>query len=661
MNAVTQSRTRNVQRILGGIATVIAVAISLWIIYFGIGDISLPPRQHANAVLGAGIAIFYFLGASDTLDEVTSKYDLVKTGWFTVLAMAALAAAAYVHLNYFRWLNEGRVFIFGTVDVLVGAIVLFVVIDVTYRKYGKLLAGVILATLLYGYVGPLLPGILQHSGMSPYEIIARNTITLTGVYGFLLQVGATWIAIFIIFAGLIEEHGGFDYILEIGSLISDKSQSGVAQTAVITSMFMGTMMGSSASNVATTGSFTIPLMEDQGIPPRFAAATESIASTGGQILPPIMGTAAFIMADIIDMPYAEIAIGGIVPALLFYVAVSVGIHYEMVKNGWTARTSASISMADGVEEGGERVSRGELLRRGVQYIIPVVVLIYLLMIAQYGPMLAGVYTIATLMLTRGIYQAVARDPVEFVRDTFDGLRTGGENLAPFIAMTGALGIVITIISQTSLSQKIAINMLILSGGIFVLTLLLAMFVGLLFGLGMPTPAAYILVATIVAPGLVQLGVPTLSAHLYLFYFALLSAITPPIAVAVAVAVGIADANFVDAAKDTLKLGLPIFLIPFIFVANSEIIMWTFPATGITVPILMVGIWALVNALTGFNGSRQLSILERTAAAVLGIGATLAPYTVVQASSAAAFVGLYMATARYDIRGLNPLGTAEKGD
>jgi len=627
----------SVERVLNGVSAVLALSLALWVIYYAWEGV-LPQRQHANLVLGAGLAIFYFAEGRDRIAESDgSVRSQVVAAALVTMGWAALAAATYVHFVFDRWLESGNLLVYTDVDLLIGLLLIVLVTDATYRKYGVVLGLVVLGAIGYGLAGPYLPGVLEHSGLSVEEVIRRQSITLTGIYGLLLQVGATWIAIFIIFAGAVEGYGGFEYILECGHRLRSWSRSGVAQTAVVSSMFMGTMMGSSASNVATTGSFTIPLMKDQGLPGRFAAAAESVASTGGQILPPIMGTAAFLMADILGIPFVDVAIASVIPALLFYISTSTGIHFKITKSGWGGESGAAFNW---------RNPDWAFIIRGIQYLLPLGVLIYVLMVARLGPMTAGIYTIAALALTRIVRATYETDPWSLLTDTADGLQTGGENLAPFVTILGSLGVVINIFSVTGLAQTIAVNMVTLAGGALIVLLLLAMVVSLLFGLGMPTPAAYILVATILAPGLTEVGIPQLSAHLFVFYFALLSALTPPVALAVTIGMGIAGSKFLPTAKNALQLGLPTFFIPFVFISNPVILNWEFPQTLIVLAVLIAGMLALVSALVGFNGRRSLSVIERGGYGVLFLVAAFAPSTSLQVSAA---VGYVLVTSRFIMR------------
>jgi TRAP transporter 4TM/12TM fusion protein len=475
-------------------------------------------------------------------------------------------------------------------------------------------------------------------------LIVRQTVVLSGIFGFLSRIGATWIAIFIIFAGIVEGYGGFEYIRKIGAALARRSRSMVAQTAIVASMFMGTMMGSSASNVATTGSFTIPLMKRQGISTRTAGAAEALASTGGQILPPIMGTAAFIMADILGISFGTVALGATIPAILYYVAVSLGIHYAIRKEGFVSETDSASVDTEALLDIDELPDRRTLALQGVQYLIPVSVLVVLLMILQYGPMNAGLYTIASLLVVRAVKAGFNRTPVEFVTNTVRGLYIGGKNLAPFMAILASLGIVIDIISGTGLGHTIAISTVQFAGQNVAIIVVVVMIVCLLFGLGLPTPAAYVLVATILAPLLIEQGVQPLPAHLFIFYFALLSAITPPVALAVAVAVGVSGGNFYRTAKKTLQIGGPLFVLPYLFLLNPAVVLVEYPDALVQFVALGSAVVSAVSALLGVNGSRILSYPERAgfAAVFVLVAAGSVFGTAYQAAGVALFLLLVVA-------------------
>jgi len=622
-------------------AGVVGILLSLVVVYYAINPTSIPRRMMANLVLGAGIFIYYFERAHErrTGAEVLAARDKLAVGGNAVAAVAGLLAASYVHLNYYRWVENSRLLVYNNVDLLVGAAIMLLVLDITYRSFGRAITGAVLLALAYGVLGASLPGFLQHRGLSIAELIARETIVLGGVYGSLLQIAATWVAIFILFAGFVEAHGGFDYIHRLGLRVGTLSRSGVAQSSVISSMVIGMLTGGAAVNVALTGSFTIPLMKDNNIPPRIAGAIESMASSGGQILPPIMGLAAFLIADFIGVQYADVVVAALLPAVLFYGLIAVSVHILIVSSGWVPRIDQS--QLDENLTG----SLAAFLLEGLQFLLPLAVLMYMLVGLELPIMLAGSYTIAAFLLLRALFNVsplsdeavTAGTATQFVVDSIEGLRLGAVRLAPFVGLLAALGMIVTVLGYSGLGLRLATNILIAGGGEFVVILLIAMVVSLLFGLGMPTPAAYILVASVLAPALVQIGMAPMSAHLFVFYFALLSAITPPVAVAVAVACEIAEADFVETAIETLRIGGPAFAIPYLFVANPSLITWSFPDVAINLALVGVGMLGIIFALTGSNGSRSYSLPTRGVLAALFVVIAFAPSVPARALAAVVVV------------------------
>ncbi|MGQ4557330.1 TRAP transporter fused permease subunit [Halobellus sp. GM3] len=586
----------------------VAILTSTAVISYAFVGTTIPVRVYMNLILGGCLVVYYLSRATapirlkfeDDGSITRTVYDSWRERfthvWYIVAGSLGATASVYVHINFERWVSEGQLFIFNNTDILIGVILIVLVIDITYRSFGALLAGTVVVSLLYGHFGNQAPGLLQHSGLSIDRLIARNTIAFDGLYGSLLELGVTWVAIFLIFAGFIESNDGFDYVKQMSRQIARFSRSGVAQGALVSSMVIGMVMGGSATNVATTGSFTIPMMKSNNIPGRFAAAAESMASTGGQILPPVMGLAAFLMANFVGMPYREIIVAALIPALLFYVILALGIHLAVLKNGWSVKLENVTKTA---EE--DKMS----IWGGLQYGIPLVGLIYGLMVMNLPIMLAGGYTILIFLVFRSIYLMIDGRLLDIISGIIMGLWDGAEKLAPFVGLLAALGIVVNVLSFSGLGQRISITLLTVSGGSLLITLFIVAFVSILFGLGLPTPAAYIVVATIVAPALIRLGVQPLVAHMYVFYFAMLSSITPPIAVAVAVACRIADVEFFEAAKATLTLGGPVYFIPFLFVFYPSLLTWSVPNVIIAALVAMVSLIALTVAFTGYSGRSVL--------------------------------------------------------
>jgi TRAP transporter 4TM/12TM fusion protein len=626
---------------LRSIIYVLAVFLTLYTIYYAYTLFWVRVR-FANIFLGVGVALFYLVQllekhvATETPSDLDTETTVeeTETSFFdhplwemadivTLVAgvIAAFAISGYVELHFTRLLDDAPIFGWTTTDYYIGTLAMILVTDATRRAYGNVIAGVVVTGVAYAFVGPYLPGVLYHTGMDWAQVARNGAIGLTGVYGFILEVGTTAVAIFLMFAGMAKAYGLMDLVLNLSREVRNVLETGVVQVAVVGSMIMGSITGSAAANTATTGSFTIPMIKDQGVREDFACAIEAVASSGGQMLPPIMGVAAFLMADILGIPYIEVVKAGVFPALLFYFSVGAAIHLTIHKFGWTTAAEGSFDKS--------------ILLDGIHYVIPLGVLLYTLIVLRFSPLSAGFYTIVALVpsaLFKRLIDAYREDEspgkvaADFAVTTFDGLRQGAVDMAPLVGILASLGIVITMVEQTGLGARISFRMLALAGGVLVVLLLLAMATSILFGLGMPTPAAYIVVAALVAPALTAsetFTIEPLTAHMFVFYFAMLSAITPPVAVAVAVGARIADSDFLQSCKQALRIGAPGFVIPFAFVANDGIILWS-STTAIDLFVVLTGTVAIVVATIGYDGASDLGWLHRIAYVAFAGGAMFGP-------------------------------------
>ncbi|WP_049922514.1 TRAP transporter permease [Halopiger djelfimassiliensis] len=606
---------------------------------------------------GLGIALYYLDYAQDRLptevDDTQPDSPLpvsptvlerARRGYATIdpyvaigLAVAAIAATGYVYTNFGRL--EGDAFIVGytTTDHLVGAVLIALAIDATRRAFGVVIAAVAVLSIVYAHsmVGSNLFGVFRHSGMSWTQIAENGAVSISGVYhGTLMDVGSRWVAIFIMFAGIAKTYGLMEFVREVGQELGRSLRTGVVQIAVISSMIMGSITGSAAANTATTGSFTIPMIKDQGVRDDVAASIEAVASAGGQMLPPVMGVAAFLMADILDVPYLAIVKAGVIPAALFYFSVCLAVHFTILKFGWI---SSDLSRFD-----------WRLLLGGIHFAVPMAVLLITLVYLRYTPFTAGMYTIFAIigvMYVRNLLvhvfaigdderdgagkenvtvEAIVRNLLETTKQTFDGFKQGGVEMAPLVGVLAAMGVIIELVEGTGLTARVAttligmgdISLLGIGGGLFVV-LFLAMLASILFGLGMPTPAAYILVAVLVAKPVTEMGVPDITMHMFVFYFAMLSAITPPVAISVAIGSRIAGASFIRSCVQSLRLGAPGFVIPYAFVANNSLIYWS-GETLLAFPVVMAGTVGLIVATVGFDGARDLSVPVRGLYAVASL-------------------------------------------
>nr|WP_255291498.1 TRAP transporter fused permease subunit [Natrinema sp. CBA1119] len=643
MNASPDTKT---DRFLSSAIYGIGVLLTLFTIYYAY-EYPMSRLRYSNIFLGTGLTLFYLLQIRSTVSNETgssarSTDDGETQSWVTVpssvrslvqrlnpfvyglLALASVFAAGYVEFHFTRLQEEASILGWTQLDLIVGGLIIYLVIDATWRAYGKSIGLVVVSSVFYAFAGPWFPGIFRHTGMSWEQISREGAIGLSGAYGFIFGVGTTWVAIFIMFAGMAKAYGLMDFITQISREVRKVFHSGVVHVAVLGSMAMGSITGSAAANTATTGSFTIPMMKDQGVRPDYAAAIESVASSGGQMMPPVMGVAAFLMADILGVSYLTVIQAGLIPALLFYFSVLVAVHLVILRFGWTVPERGTFDRS--------------VIAEGIHFSVPLFVLIYTLVVLELTPLGAGLYTIISLVVTMYLRNFVvdgleSGTAVATTKQTIDGFRQGAVDMAPLVGMLASLGVVLGLVNQTGLSQKISTQMLDLAAGIFILLLVLSMVTSVLFGLGMPTPAAYILVVILVAPSMVSFGVDQLTAHMFVFYFAMLSAITPPVAVAVAIGSQISGASFTAACKQALRIGAPGFVIPYSFIANQSLISWSFPETIVAVVFVFTGVVALSVATIGYDGGERIGLPRRAIYLVLSALAIAGPLVVQIAATA----------------------------
>lgn len=603
---------------------ILAISLMTYTVYYAF-TLSIQRTMFVNIVLGIGLYIYfmrqYLNEASWEIDSDTDPAPVMSRGWLDriicfPLAITAIFCSIYVHISFERLQSTAPLVGYTNADFVVGFIVILLVTDATRRAFGNAIPIVVVLTILYAMYGSLFPGLFHHSGLSLTDIPRFGAISLTGVYGQILTVGATWVAIFIMLAGLLKEYELMDYIISIADEMRTTLRSGVILLAVFASMGMGSLTGSAAANTATTGSFTIPMMKAQGVRDDFAGAVESIASTGGQILPPVMGTAAFLMADILNIRFLRVVEAGLIPAVLFYFSVAAAVYLFAFRHGWvniekTTRFNPSI------------------LLEGAHFLIPFAVLLYTLIEVGLTPLGAGKYTIVASIITafgKSIFSnGINSDTIiRSTRQTIVGFERGSYEFVPLIGVLGAIGLIIRMVQVTGLAQKLSIQIVSIAAGIFLLVLVLTMLVALILGLGMPTPAAYLLVAILVAPAIVQFGVESITAHLFVFYFAMLSAITPPVAVATAIGSQIAGASFYRTVWQTMRMSFVIYLIPFMFIYNPELIIWEYPATAITFGIILIAVTGMTFSIVGHNGFKHLTVPYRVIYFVLGLVIPFAP-------------------------------------
>ncbi len=623
------------QRYLDKLIYILGIFFTLYVIYFA-ATLWTTRLRYSIIFLGLGLTLYYLHYISKKLKKGYESYSgsipiispskkakktafVIDIAYCIILIATIIISVSYVWFEFDRLLQVGRIIGINQVDVYIGLLLIYIIVDATTRAYGWSIGGVVVLTLLYGFLGPWLPSIFFHRGFTLEQTARFGGMNLEGMFGFILGVGSTWVAIFIMFAGIARAFGLLAWLSNLGKEMAQLTQTGVVHSALIASMVMGSITGSAAANSATTGAFTIPMMKDQGIKAEYAAAIESVASSGGQILPPVMGVAAFLMADILGVSYFRIVQAGLLPAVLFYLTVALSIHLIVYKFDWT------------VEKKEKNIDR-DLFLESLRYVIPLGVLLYTLTVMRLTPLAAGYYTIITFVLNVFIFDIIKSKDLSFslfkgtISDILNGFARGAVDMAPLVSILAALGIILGVLQQTGLTQRLSFQLIFLAGGSFVLLLILTMIASILFGLGMPTPAAYILVVILTAPALLQFGVQDITAHMFVFYGAILSAITPPVAIAVAVTSRIAESNFIQSCVNAIRVGIVAFLLPFIFVMNDSLIYWAFPNTLFIMLTVSVGCLALSVGVIGHDTTNHLPHVNRIIFVGLGMVTFFAPLT-----------------------------------
>ena len=532
-------------------AAIIAVGWSLVQIYAGAFALVEPLKLRIlHVALALALASLHVRAAAD-------ETRAGRLGLFPVIALAVCAgAAAHMFLDYDRIVTRIP-FVDGVrpLDMVFGLALIALVLEVTRRLLGMALTVVALVFIAYGLLGPWIPGLLGHRGISLSTFVEVNYLTMEGLLGVPTGVSADVVFYFVLFAAVLEASGGGRFFIDLATSVGGWMRGGPAKIAVLASSLFGTINGSAVANVVGSGVFTIPLMKRVGYEPRFAGAVEAVASTGGQIMPPVMGAAAFVMADMMGVPYLAVVKAAIIPALLYYLAVFAAVHLVAVRDNLMGVA------ADEMRE----VRRG--MWRRAHLLVPLLYLVWQI-IDGYSPTTAALRAGGVAIAMSWLSRATAMGG----REILLALRRGAEQSIAVAVPCAAAGIIIGVIVQSGLGLKFTTLILTLSGGMMLPTLLLSMLVCIILGMGMPTTSAYILTAVLMAPALVNLGIPLMAAHMFVFYFACLSMVTPPVALAAYAAAGLSGASVWETGRVAFGMSLPAFIVAYGFAYNQALIM-----------------------------------------------------------------------------------------
>jgi len=559
----------------------LAITFSVFQLYtaiFGVLDAMIQRSIH----LSFGLCLIYLLYPTSKKWSRSSLHPLDA-----VLSVLGVLAPMYIVANYQSLV--GRAGQTTAFDLVAGIIGILLVLEAARRVVGLPMIIVALVFITYAFVGPYIPGKLAHRGARLDTLVQHLYFTTEGIFGIPLGVSSTFIFLFILFGAYLERTGLGQLFIDLANSVAGWAAGGPAKVAVLSSALMGTVSGSSVANVVGTGSFTIPMMKKLGYKPEFAGAVEATASTGGQLMPPIMGAAAFLMAEFTNIPYSRIIAAAAIPALLYYFGVWSGVHYEAKKLGLRGLKREDLPKLKTI-----------LLERG-HLIIPLIAIVYLL-ITGFTPMKAALWAIILSILSSMIRKSTRIKPIEIIK----GLEAGARGALGVIAATACAGIIIGVVTLTGLGLKLGSVLVDIANGNLVITLFFTMITSILLGMGVPTTANYVITSTIAAPAIVMIlaqkagldpnqvapAYILLPAHMFAFYFGIIADVTPPVALAAFAGAGIAKANPMKTGINATKLAIAAFLVPYIFVLNPQMLLFNVTPVGL--------IWMLVTSLIGIT-------------------------------------------------------------
>ncbi len=544
--------------------TLIGVSMSVFQLYVGFMG---PPQAYVmrGIHLAFAIALAFLMFPGFRRRERVSLLDMV-------LMLLAVAAALYptVFVDYMvtrmPYVDDPNGY-----DLVFGSLIIILLVEATRRVTGWALPAIAVVFMLYAWT----------AGNQSYDILIDQTyLTTEGIFGIPLYVSATYVMLFILFGTFVERSGAGQLFMDFAMALTGSSAGGPAKVAVVTSSLFGTVSGSATANVMTTGVFTIPMMMRTGYRPGFAGGVEAVASTGGQLMPPIMGAAAFVMAEFLGVSYLTVAKYAILPAILYYVAVFMAVHFEAKRIGLRGLPKDELPRL------------GDVMRERGHLFLPLLVIIVVLLMG-YSAAFAAMTGICSVIPTTWLRAST--------RKTFtlgaiiETLEMGARNTVVVALACACAGIVIGVVTLTGLGLSFTSLVLTLSQSHIILALILTGVAGIILGMGLPTTPAYIVLVALLVPALVKLGVQVEAAHLFVLYFAVLSAITPPVALAVYAANGISRASLYDTSVAAVKLGLTGFIIPFMFVFGPSLLL---QGDGITILITTVSAVVGVVCLAG---------------------------------------------------------------
>lgn len=646
-------------------------ALALWaIVLWWAATQGIGRTQYGVLFLGGILSVYILSEATESVEQG----DLLDLLILFACGAVMLTATYYIYTDFdaFYVRRQGWA---PDHEYRLAWLVISVILYLTWRSYGNVFLALIGGAILYAMYGYYVPGLFGHSGLDTIHMLQMLITDLAGFYGSLTQLTAAWIAPFLLYAGLLFAFGAFDLILRIAIISAKYIESGVAQTAVIASAIIGSINGSYAANAGMTGSFTIPTMMDSGLSGQTAAGIEGTASTSGQVLPPVMGASAFVMASMLGIPYWDIIVAGLIPAAILIISILVAVHYTSINE----IGSQEMNFEDYFED---EMTQADKIVQGIRFGVPFTILLFTLGYLQYTVMTAALYTIIAMVvlgigtpMLQDIYGVAngtrskhvelderwSRGPVRsklatvrrnsvvdsFVREfgnAVHGFRRGAIILAPIAIILAAVNGVVDLLMTTGVPSRIAIMLMQLSGGILLVAVIFGMAVCIVMGVGMPTVAAYVIVSTLVAPTFINVfEVPELAAHFMVFYAAVMAGVTPPVAIAVVVASGIAGSNFWKSCATAMTIAAPLFVLPISFIYHPEIVSTSLDAHSLfNGALILLGSMSIIYGLNySFDLKRRFKYPLRFGLFFLGAFIMIYPDWMLQAAGIAVFTAVFV--------------------
>lgn len=537
------------------------------------------------------------------------KSSRTKIAWYDWICVALSAfMPVYVFIRYPVFISTG--FMPTTMDLVVGTILILLVLECSRRISGPALSILSIIFLVYAIFGRYFPGVFMHRGYTWERIVTYLTTDIYGIYGSTIKVSATYIVLFIIFGEVMNKCGMGQFFNDIANALAGHTKGGPAKVAVLASGFLGSINGSAVANVVTTGAFTIPLMKKTGYSKEFAGAVEATASVGGQLLPPIMGAAAFVMAETLGVQYPVIIKAAVIPALIYYLGIIIQVQLRASRDNLVGIPKDQLPKAKQVMK-----DRGHLL-------IPILFLLYMLIFSGKTVIVSAFWTILVTIVVAQL-RPISRMSA---KDICDAFVAGAKSTVSVAIACACVGIIVGVCGLTGFALNVASTIISIGQNSIFVTLLFTMITCMILGMGLPSIPAYLITATIAAPALIQLGVPDIAAHMFCFYFAMFANLTPPVALASFAAAGLSGGSPMKTGVVSVKLALAGFIVPYMFVYNQQLMLDNVNLfTGAQVVITAcIGVFLIAVAAEGFLFARVHPILRVAAfgAALLMIDSQL---------------------------------------